>query len=103
MNNKPAPRMNQDQKRYLLQELNRLTSWGSSLQRERKRDPKPKKPATVLAWERKVERSQKRQKKLDAKYKNAFDSDFNAVRQEIYFGTAENALNKLNAFRTKYR
>lgn len=103
MKKHPDPRMTQDQKRYLLSELGRLTSWGSGIRRERTEDKKPEKPAVVRAWEREMESFHAQQKKLGDAYKRQFGADEASVRKEIHFGSAEEALRKLEQFAAKYR
>ena len=102
MKSNPEVRMNQDQKRFLLLELGRFTSWGSPLQRERTKDKAPVKPVAVTRWEKRKASFDARQSKLGKIYEKQFGAAAAAVRREIYFGTADAALAKLEAFKKRF-
>jgi hypothetical protein len=103
MDKKPVPRMNQDQKRFLLQELGRLTTWGSPIQRERRNDKPPIKPVAVTRWEKTKASFDAKQSRLRKIWEKQFGAAAAEVRQEIYFGTADGALAKLEAFKHRFR
>jgi hypothetical protein len=102
MEKKPVTRMNQDQKRFLLQELNRFSTWRSPLKRQRQKETLAVPPA-VIRWQKKEAAFYSKQSKLNKAYEKEFEVAVTAIRQEIYLGTADSALAKLEAFKKRFK
>jgi len=83
---------NQDQKRFLVAELQSLASWGSHLNRELPEFKAPTPPREVRQYNRLVARLRADHKRKNDKRKKDFADAVNQVRKAIHFGTVDQAL-----------
>jgi len=87
-------KINRDERQELLRMLGNLNSWSN-----RNSYKKKPLPAELKKWQKRISKFERREREANDRFTKKWERSIQAIRQEIYFGTAAKALAMMKALR----